>query len=172
MAPQTPLCRVMDPDVGPDRHVEYVAVWSLEELERLLRESVRRHPRLLVVRLTDGLTLWVGIGGDRGGVFASPIPNAPIDMCPEYTAQPRRPCATEPREFVTETVPYTFKATELIPADEVIEIVLHFVRYRDLPDSHVWGPPGPYQYRWGEGGTREEWEERIRVYNIPSDLPF
>src|SRR5262245_36128095 len=172
MPSEQPVCELVDTHTAPQRPYHPVPIWSVEDLERILRAYVDRHPRILEVHLPQKLIVWFGLGGDLAAVDAYPIPNPPPGVWPCWTAQARYRSAAGPREFVNQGVPYTFAATALMPPGDVIDIVLHIVRHRDLPDSHVWAAPGADRYRWGEAGTRAEWEAWRRVYERPDDIPF
>lgn len=154
------LCRVIDTTIPPPQ--ESSLIRSMEELETMLRSYVARAPRILEVHLPNGMYMRVGIGGDLGGVIACPVLTFPPGQRPAWTAMAHRLYTKVSPEYLTENVPYQFCLACLMPTEEVLAIVLDFVRLGDLPNTHVWGPPGG-EYRWEE--TRREWEERLRKEN-------
>jgi hypothetical protein len=115
-----------------------VPVYSLGQLEQLLRGFAAREPRMLDLRRPGGGRMSLGIGGDLAAVYADPIGSQWT-----WTAQAQRPYTDRPGEFIAYDQPQDFEASALMPAEEVIGIVLHFVEHGELPRTHVWvGPQG------------------------------
>jgi hypothetical protein len=161
---QEPLCRLLDtraqylqPNGEPVYYAE-VPVYSLGQLEQLLRSFAARQPRMLDLRRPRGGRMSLGIGGDVAGIIAYPIRNPPPGDQPSWMAQACRPYTDRPAEFIGYDQPQYFEASALMPAEEVIRIVLHFVARGELPDTHHWlGPPDNRYFRPepDRGGGRE-----------------
>ena len=90
--------------------------------------------------------MYVALGGDLAGVHAYPLRNPPAGYHPSWTAQARRPSTDRPREFTCHDIPFKVEACALMPLEEVIGIVLHFVEHGELAPTHVWLSPQGARY--------------------------
>jgi hypothetical protein len=151
--PREVVCRLIDNHVrDPDPVVE-VPIRSGAELERTLRGYAGGEPRVLSVLLPEGMSMTVGIGGDLAGVYACPVRNPPPGAQIPWTAQARGAFSDRPRAFMFQDHPLEFPAAALMPLEEVIGLVLHFVEHHELPGTHVWLSPQGVPYR-GSGVDR------------------
>ncbi len=146
---------------------EYVEVYSVQQLVQLLHAFAGRAPGDVIVSRPNGPLLFVGIGGDLAAVTAYPYPGVPMKKQLSWTARANKLYATENRNFVSEGEPVTYRIEDLMPVEEVIDIVVQAMELGQLSDTHDWVNPQGERFRLGQKGDASIF---LAGYNMLAEL--
>jgi hypothetical protein len=138
-----PVCFVADlyeppedvEDMSPDEEeANDLPIQSAEELARLLRHFASKEPRLVLVRMPNGVRLFIGIGRNVAVVRVFPDGRSPLVLAPRPDPQ----YSPDDLWVVAEGQQSSYHAYNVMSLDNVIEIVKYIVERDELPNFVRW----------------------------------
>jgi hypothetical protein len=119
----------------PGRDYPTTVIDNAGTLQRELGRWAKGRPGILILKNPTGEMLLVGLGGPVGIVESVRPPNGSHRIAWTDT-----PYSADSIEFQMEGLGAPFHPRHLLPMEKVIDIVLHYYTFHQLPNWIKWGP--------------------------------
>jgi hypothetical protein len=141
MQPKWVLHDLFDDDPEPGESVR-VPISSSDELRKELEALAVLEPRIVELETPDGKWVRIGIGGPLAGFailedVVLPLPGSPSELRTRIALAPT-PAPCERVEFLCGQQPSQLRADALLPAKEVIKLVIDYFESGAFPDWLRW----------------------------------
>ncbi|SRR5260370_11426828 len=133
-----------EPADGPEEFPS-VVIESENQLRDELHRLQKLEPGIVALNGPAEKAIQIGIGGPVAGIRYYEAPK----KSPRFrVVLADRPCCEKQVDFLAEGDTVAFFPESLFAVEEAIEIVVHFFKHQELPDSVSWKEWNPVTKQW------------------------